>query len=251
MTQPPLDGGDVPAPGLTFKVSGLRAVLHLAEPVLTGLKFVRLVSSLGAWASRLSNDPRILPSELADDDIPLVLWRSPGNEWQCEVRRRRIDLMWRLGSPDGAAVVPAEFYGESVEAFLTILESTKQRPTALGSILERYSPCAGSAAMTLARHFCNADAVTRPGPIYRSDTFMLSSHKVFAMHGIRVNSWVHNKSARLSNSNQDIVLVTTDINTIRPGNKEAQQPLDLKSFFVNSVATSAEVVQLYYRGSAV
>jgi hypothetical protein len=236
-----------------FLVSGMHAAMFLRDPSLTGMKFVRHVSKLGAWLEKLTGDPQMVPA--IDDmpaELPVVVWQSVGGEWECQARRNRIDLHWNLVSPDAKAGSLETFFSEAADTLCSLQSSLDNEATRLAAVIERYCEPNRPAAQYLAEHFCSEVILAQP--IKRTENFEINSHKTFDMkfkeHSFTVNSWVRNKSARIT-SGKEVVLVTCDINT--PAKKTDTTPPftpdRIRVYFEAAAHESRTLMSLYYPGS--
>jgi hypothetical protein len=86
-------------------------------------------------------------------------------------------------------------------------------------------------------------------PLNRPESFELHAHKRFAMDGFQVNSWVRNKTGRVS-IDQDpeaIVLVEQDINTT-PEDIQSRSfsSEEIRRFFVTAASELESILRLYY-----
>ncbi len=86
------------------------------------------------------------------------------------------------------------------------------------------------------------------GPLRRAEQFELHAFKVFRMAGERdVNSWMRCKTASLATSNQPIVLVEQDLNTLQERAEEEQFNIDyIRQFFVDCQPELDRILNLYF-----
>ena len=215
----------------------------------------RLLSHLlPQWSEQFDGETFSLPA--ADGlprTVPRVILQSKSELWRCEISPARINLLWRLptqdpGEPQGIEL--HDFYPQAAAQLLEYAGVVGFPVERLAAVVSRYVALAAPASF-LTSHFCQDRWLT--APFNRPESFELHAHKTFLLAAtFQVNSWVRNKTGTLHLSEQPVVIVEQDLNTVAEtsGTRHFNQE-QIRAFFEAAPASLNDVLALYYPGDVV
>ncbi len=137
-----------------------------------------------------------------------------------------------------------KFYG-SITALLQEYQQFVDSPVRrLAALISRYV-AADKPGPYLAAHFCRDEWLK--APFNRTENFELHAHKVFSLaDNFRVNSWVRNKTAKLTRQDRPIIVVEQDINTLAEESGNDFRSEQIGQFFSLAPGEFEKILNLYY-----
>lgn len=225
-----------------FKVASCQATLFTPEADVSSARFMTRI--LPSWANRFDGDPMTFPlPEGIPKEVPKMILQSRTQEWRCEIASGRINLFWRRPSPDRGEMGLQEFYRTIVPLLIEYREFVDSPIRRVAAVVNRYVP-QDTPGRYLARHFCRDQWLT--APLNRPENFELHAHKVFNLTDqFAVNSWVRNKTGKLTGTDRPIVVVEQDLNTLAEDMRDFSSQ-DIRTFFDAASIEFDTILQLYY-----
>jgi hypothetical protein len=230
-----------------FAVASCHATLFTPEAEVSSTRFVTTI--FAEWANRFDADPTLIPlPDGVPKEFPKIILESRNKEWRCEVASARISLFWRRPKSDTEGIGVSDFYRTAIPMLARYREFVASPVRRLAALVNRYA-LTDDPGQYLARHFCQERWLN--APFNRPENFELHAHKLFKLtEDLSVNSWVRNKTAKLVDTNQPIVLVEQDLNT-----PEAQAECEFSEagighFFEAASIEFDTILNLYYPADA-
>lgn len=192
-----------------FLTTLARAVIFIPSAQISGQHIYRRLSE--RWYEKFDGDPILLPSrDNMPIEIPLVILQSRSGEWKCSVTRERVDIVHDPKLP--ASVDMASFFTEASDYLTEFRSLFHLRVGRLAAICNRFL-VREEPGIALANHFCRDERLK--GPLNRPGDFELHAHKQYTMGGEHeVNSWVRSKTGLKTESQERVIVVIQDINTL-------------------------------------
>jgi hypothetical protein len=232
-----------------FRAANLTALQFVPNSISGGKIYRELPLT---FLERFEGDPVIMPSfEGVPQEVPRLMLRSLATGWTCQFAGDRVVLSRVEVSVDDPGLNLAEFFRDACEIFLELNNVLHLLPNRFGVLSTRYVRH-DQPGLYLSRHFCRDNLMDGPrAPLNRPENFELHAHKVYRMaDAFGVNSWVRNKSGRLSVNNAEILVVEQDINTISDGDNADGDNGNWTEIFFGAVAQELDqILDLYYPAS--
>lgn len=201
---------------------------------------------LPKWESLFANaEPIVLPFvQGMPREMPRLIIRSSDETWRCEIASERFNVVWEARSGPGDATVAS--IGTTAVQFLTdYKEFLGARIGRMAAVITRIRRIV-QPAMFLAEHFCKPQWLI--APLNRPESFELHAHKRYELpYGLKVNSWVRNKTGVLLLDQNPIVVVEQDLNTL--AEEASFRDFDssaIRQFFTSIPAEFDSILGLYY-----
>jgi hypothetical protein len=179
--------------------------------------------------------------------VPRITLNNKENSYRLEIAAARANFYWREAKEGQPFLEQDEFYKEATRLLCGYQEIVGCRIGRLAALLTRYAQHE-TPGLFLAQHCCKED--WGRAPLDRPESFELHARKTYTVDGVfRVNSWVRNKTGRLTREETvtPIVLVEQDINTLA---EEAEDrsftPQEIERFFGAVVGEFESILRLYY-----
>lgn len=228
-----------------FAASHLRAVFFLPEGYFYPPHLYRRLPE--TWIEEFDGDPTLLPiGNEAPREIPRLVLKDASGAHEATLSLQRIELKWN--APAGSLASPNvdEFYSKYVSLFFDLVDDLSLDVVRLAAVTHRYvrMPDAGR---FLATHFCRDEWLE--APLNRPENFQLHAHKVYSpLEGWSINSWLRNKTSKLRDSEDEIVLVEQDLNTLAPSEASVNHYSreQIGSFFGFVPSELESILRLYY-----
>jgi hypothetical protein len=226
-----------------FTIASCQATLFTPEAELAPSRFIARL--LPTWVVRFDAEPVVIPlPDGVPREVPKVILESRDQFWRCEIASARINLFWRRQKNSAGAISLSQFHREAVpllHEYQSFIDSRVQR---LAAVVNRFVS-QDEPAKFLARHFCQDRWLA--APFNRPESFELHSHKRFAVsEDLSVNSWVRNKTGRLTDNNSPIVVVEQDFNTIAEETERNFTPGEIVGFFEKATTEFDSILALYF-----
>ena len=203
-----------------------------------------------SWRQLFDGTPMALPGlrEDAPSEIPRAVLESSDSRWRVEVRPQRLDASWTANDRDDARKPASRIYETLCGVLVDFAVARDVSVERLGAVSTRYFECPDSGTY-LARHFCRRKW-NEGQPFNRPDSFEIHAHKQYQLtESIRVNSWVRNKTRRLSMPDQesvDVILIEQDLNTPAEGAATVFNPTEMQAYFARVPDEFDEILSHYY-----
>lgn len=197
------------------------------------------------WTERLDGDPLLLPrNDNTPREIPIMVLSNRVGSERLTVSQVRADLRAELPASEEQPL--GSWLDSAGEWLCELCREGGLRIGRLAAIAYRVTEVA-EPAQALARHFCRPELVAN-APLNRTETFELHAHKQYeTAFGVRVNSWVRNKSGLLGPTQTPAVLVEQDVNTLAEElDARVMTDPEVRAFFSNITAELDETLALYY-----
>lgn len=200
-----------------------------------------------SWETRFDKEPTILPS--ADGmpyDFPRITLQNSTGDWKCDFSNSRTNMYWQKTDVGNNISLP-EFYKEASRYLGDYAEIADCQVGRIAAVINRFAQhdCPGK---FLANHFCKEELLVKP--FNRSESFELHAHKKYEISGFNVNSWVRNKSIRISFPGMEespAILVEQDLNTLSEEASELVFDRDkIGAYFETCVPEFDQIIDLYY-----
>lgn len=229
-----------------FSTVGVQATLFTpGASVVPNEVAKRLIG--GAWVDHFDGDPVMLPSDPGiPREIPKVILRDKRGIWHAEIADARVSIKWRWGELSTAPDDLEAVFRQSAARLEEYRSAFSPRVGRLAAVTQRFV-LNDAPGLTLASHFCREEQ--REGPLNRPENFELHAHKVFTFADFTVNSWVRNKTARISSagSKRHGILVEQDLNTLAEQATSRDFEVDEVTRFFSTVGQELRsILALYY-----
>jgi hypothetical protein len=210
-----------------------------------GLQFsaAKIMSRLSSF---FDGTPVVLPLGVeVPASIPRVTLSTADERQRVQISSVRMDFF--LSSKDSEMINPEQGTSLAASVMNAYLEVTRATVGRLAFVLKRVADDPTSAP-DLARHFCRDQWLS--GPLNRPEDFELHAHKKYRLaDSWNVNSWMRCKSARLAASNQPVVLIEQDLNTLSEEVESVEFVVaDINRFFRRCIPEVQSILELYFPG---
>jgi hypothetical protein len=196
-----------------FLLGVCQATLFTPDEEVSSSKLLKTL--IPKWIERFDADPVLLPHEAGlPREIPRIVLKSRTGAWRCDVASARINILWQRPKSDVSSPSLGSFYSEATELLNNYCRVLECRVDRVAAVVHRYATHEAP-GIYLAKHFCKDSWLDKP--LNRPENFELHAHKHFMLGGrFEVNSWVRNKTGKLSyqNTQHSVVLVEQDLNTL-------------------------------------
>ena len=233
-----------------FVLASCQATLFTPQAELSTAQLLSRL--LPQWSEQFDGEPFSLPAppEGLPRHVPRVILQSKSEAWRCEISPARINLLWRLPTQDPLepqGIELQDFYCQATAHLLEYADVVGFPVERLAAVVSRYVALATPASF-LTSHFCHDRWLT--APFNRPESFELHAHKTFLLAAtFQVNSWVRNKTGTLHVSEQPVVIVEQDLNTLAEASGTRHFTKEqISAFFEAAPASLDEVLALYYPG---
>lgn len=231
-----------------FSLGSCQATVFTPDEEISVNKLMR--DLFPSWANRFDAEPVVLPSvDGFPRDVPRLILENKSREWRCEIASARVNLFWR--SQETAGVSIDEFAAVASSVLSGYMDFSQSRIGRIGFLRSVYAehPEPG---IFLARHFCQEQ--WQIAPFNRPENFELHAHKRFSLAGRwLVNSWVRNKSGRITRNEVErpAVLVDQDLNTLADDAQgRSFSASEVSDFLASSATEFTSILRLYYPNRA-
>lgn len=226
-----------------FAVASCQATLFTPDAEVSPTRFMTRL--LAEWTGRFDADPMVIPlPDGVPKEVPKIVLESRDHQWRCEVASARMNLFWRRPQTETVGIGLPEFYQTALPLLLQYRSFIASPVRRLAAVVNRYAVI-DKPAVYLARHFCQERWID--APFNRPENFELHSHKQFRLtDGIDANSWVRNKTSKLSDTNHPIVLVEQDLNTLAEDVDREFEEHEIRRFFEGASVEFDSILNLYY-----
>ena len=189
-----------------------------------------------------------LPPE-APPDIPRISLMSKSEEWKIDISNARMNFFF-LKRKDMQAEEPSllAFFEQGLKIYRALNERYLIRYQRLAGGVQRVAVIEGKLPSEyLPERFSKAEFVER-GPFNRSARFELHNLKKYkpAWFSSDVNSWVRVQSAVLEGTEEPVVSILNDINTLSEQRDANFSQETLVEFFTNLPAEMETILTLYF-----
>ena len=231
-------------PELSFSLASCQLTLFTPEEEISSVKIIR--DLLPKWDELFGNaEPIILPSVPGmPREIPRLIIKSTDEVWRCEIASERINLVWEARIEPKTATV-ASVQNKGIKVLIDYKEFLNARVTRMAAVITRIRPMS-KPAMFLAEHFCKPQWLK--APLNRPESFELHAHKKYQLDsGLKVNSWVRNKTGSLLADQSPVVVVEQDLNTlVEESSTNNFDSGAIRHFFSSVPAEFDTILNLYY-----
>lgn len=191
-----------------------------------------------------------LPPE-APSDIPRISLMSKSEEWKIDVSNARMNLFFmRRKDMQAREHSLLAFLEHGLRIYRALKERYPIRYQRLAGVVQRVAGIEGKLPSEyLPDRFCKAEFV-ESGPFNRSARFELHNLKTYkpAWFDAQINSWVRVQSATLEVTNEPVVSVLNDINTLSEEAEADFSEETMVEFFTNLPAEIETILNLYFEG---
>lgn len=232
-----------------FTIFSCQAVLFTPEEELSAQKLMK--SILHKWVDLFNDEPVIVPTGKDDialpRDLPKIQLKNVDSAWRCNIAPARIDILWQKTKKDLKEIKIDEFFQKAFGYLEEYRYETKARIGRMAGVIKRYKK-EKDPGKFLAKHFCKENYLVEP--FNRPENFEIHAHKRYRIaKDFLVNSWVRNKSAKISFENEQFTVITVDqdINTLNEDiNEKKFSKLKIKKFFDIIPDEFDAILNLYY-----
>ena len=233
-----------PLASIEFSLVSINAVLSF-DTAVKG-EYYSFLRDFAPKFGKPNAEPRLLgPIDIIPNDLPWVTMDMGSVLGKWQVFKTRFSIEHAAGT--GSMGNLPQLCNTISDVFRAYVDSYPSRITRLGAVVRRVA-VHDSPGMFLARHFCKEQWEKQP--LNRPESFELHAHKTYMLKsGLKVNSWVRNKSALQVVDKQAVVVVEQDINTVE-GTDRALTADDIGSYFQLTPAEFDRILGLYYPSEA-
>lgn len=207
-----------------FVLDVVQAVATAPEPWPSFSTGKAVAAVLSKFGERFNGDMKSLPAdvpvELVPAEIPRVTLQSDDGDpdqhreamWKVNLGPARVDCVWH-NTAQATDNNLRSLADECAAVLRAYIEKTGMPIGRVALVVGRFSPCADPAQELIDR-FCSLEAQAQP--FNRSASFEIHNHKVYEPQGLglRVNSWVRCKSAKLQADDRPAIVVHQDFNSL-------------------------------------
>ncbi len=197
------------------------------------------------WYEKFDSDPIIIPEkDVLPPSVPVLIMQSQSGEWKLQVSRERVDIIFDPKLPSSIDDL-SKFFEEGLDYLVEFRKLFNLRVGRLAAICNRLLN-QEEPGKALAKHFCREDLLS--GPLNRPEGFELHAHKTFTLYGGEVvNSWVRNKTGLRVVSNEPVIIIVQDVNTLAEQVHEREYTdEEMKLFFTASSVELDKILSIYY-----
>jgi len=199
------------------------------------------------WIDLFDGEPTLIPvPEGAPSNIPAMQLNNKSGELRFGMSRVRMDFELRSKSIEEPIESANSFFEQAIDYISELVNTLKLTVQRLAVNTHRFA-IQENPGVYLAQHFCK-EKWWLESPMNRPKQFELSAHKRFGLYkGLDVNSWMRNKTGTSTTTNEPLILVEQDINTlpeevdIRRFSKE-----EIGKFFIHNIKELDHILALYY-----
>ena len=197
------------------------------------------------WYEKFDSDPIIIPEkDVLPPSVPVLIMQSQSGEWKLQVSRERVDIIFDPKLPSSIDDL-SKFFEEGLDYLVEFRKLFNLRVGRLAAICNRLLNHE-EPGKALAKHFCREDLLS--GSLNRPEGFELHAHKKFTLYGREVvNSWVRNKTGLRVVSNEPVIIIVQDVNTLAEQVHEREYTdEEMKLFFTASSVELDKILSIYY-----
>ena len=228
-----------------FGVSMVRALVFIPAMQAPISQIIRKLPE--RWFERFTEDPLTIPlPEGAPQEIPRLHLRDTNDEKRFRLSMQRFDFELVSQNLEEDRINLYTFYTEAIDYIKEFIELFNLKIIRLAINMHRFVKH-NDPGLYLAQHFCREEWWFE-APMNRPKHYEINTHKMFNIYDdLFVNSWVRNKAGRILSTDEPIVLVEQDINTLK-------EDVDIRKFefedvekFLKNVPIELDyILKLYY-----
>jgi hypothetical protein len=230
-----------------FKFDMLRASIFVPEIQSPANLIYRKLPE--RWIELFDGEPTLIPvPEGAPSGIPIMQLNNKTGELQFGMSRVRIDFELRSQSTEKPIESVISFFEQVIDYLNELVNTFKLTVQRLAVNTHRFA-IQENPGLYLAQHFCKEKWWVE-SPMNRPKQFELNAHKRFDLYGdqsLEVNSWVRNKTGISTITNESLIIVEQDINTL-PEEIDVRRfsEQEILKFFLQNIKELDHILALYY-----
>ncbi len=184
--------------------------------------------------------------DIAPKEIPRLVLNNSSGELSFSLSINRINYEWKSKDVSVQPPLPEEFFKDATNRLIEFAKFSELQVNRLAVNYNRFHRHINP-GLYMAQHFC-LPKWWEEQPMNRPEHFELSSHKRYTLYGdLIVNSWVRNKTGRIFATDEPIIIVEQDINTLGEDiENNVFDNDDIKKFIDRTVPELNNIHELYY-----
>ncbi len=236
-----------------FETSYFQATVFFPHFQVSSKHVYRLLPE--SWLEIFDDNPVMQPSfDKMPRDIPILSLSSQSNEWRCNISPARADIFWARQDYNSPPIDMKEFFDRSIVLHNELIEKLNLSVGRLAAVVHRFFKTK-IPGLLIAEQFCKKELIEAEEgqpqnsvPLNRPESFELSAHKRFNFYDdLNVNSWIRNKTGIISPTQETIILVEQDLNSLSEElAKRNFSNQDIEKFFTEIIDAFDQILTLYY-----